>query len=93
MIEIIVSILLLLGSVFVLIASIGFVRFKDIYSRIHAITKASSFGIMLLLLGIGIYSQSILVIFKSMLIIIFVFLTNPLGAHSIIKSFRSKNRN
>ena len=90
MTEIITSILLILGSLLVLIASIGLLRFKDIYCRVHAITKASSLGVVLLLIAISIIFASTWVIIKSVLIIIFVFLTNPLGAHSITRSFKSK---
>ena len=92
MIEIITCILLLIGALFILIASIGLLRFKDIYCRIHAITKASSLGIVLILIATSIYFASFWVIIKSLLIIIFIFLTNPLGAHSIIKSFKSKHQ-
>jgi multisubunit Na+/H+ antiporter MnhG subunit len=47
--------LILAGSLFILIASIGLIRFKDIYSRMHVTTKASSFGIMLILIGVSLY--------------------------------------
>ena len=88
--EIIISILTLIGSLFILTAAIGFLRFKDIYSRIHSITKASSFGISLLLIAVSIYFVSSVVIIKALLIIIFIFLTAPLAAHSIIKSIGNK---
>jgi multicomponent Na+:H+ antiporter subunit G len=88
--EIIISILIILGSLFILIASIGFLRFSDFYSRIHSITKASSFGILLLLIAVSIYFATSIVIIKALLIIVFIFLTAPLAAHSIIKSIKNK---
>lgn len=91
--KIIVSIFILLGSFFILIASIGMVRFKDLYGRLHASTKATSFGILLLLIGVSIYFNDIQVYIKTLLIILFVYLTAPLAAHSISKSYKPKNKN
>lgn len=84
-----ISILLILGSLFILIAAIGLLRFKDFFSRIHASTKATSFGILLILISIAIYFGSWNITIKSILIIIFIYLTAPLAAHSIAKSYKS----
>ncbi len=86
----IVSILLLLGSAFILIAAIGLIRFKDLYSRMHATTKATSFGALLLLIGVSVFFNTPGIYIKSFLIIIFIYLTAPLAAHSIAKSFIEK---
>jgi multicomponent Na+:H+ antiporter subunit G len=88
--KIIISILILLGSFFILIASIGMVRFKDLYGRLHASTKATSFGILLLLVGASIYFNDVQVYVKTLLIIVFIYLTAPLAAHSISKSFKTR---
>jgi len=86
----IISLLILLGSFFMLIASIGMVRFKDLYGRLHASTKATSLGILLLLVGVSIYFKDVQVGVKTLLIILFVYLTAPLAAHSIAKSYKPK---
>lgn len=90
--EIIISILLVLGSLFIMIAAIGLLRFKDFFGRIHAATKATSFGILLLLIAVMIYFDSWSITLKSLLIIIFIYLTAPLAAHSIAKSFDKEKR-
>lgn len=41
----------LIGALLVLIAGIGVVRFDDAMSRLHALTKASTLGVVLVLLG------------------------------------------
>lgn len=41
----------LLGALLVLVAGIGVVRFDDAMSRLHALTKASTLGVVLVLLG------------------------------------------
>jgi multicomponent Na+:H+ antiporter subunit G len=88
--KIIISVLILLGSFFILIASIGMIRFKDLYGRLHASTKATSFGILLLLIGVSLYFNDFQVYVKTLLIILFVYLTAPLAAHSISKSYKPK---
>lgn len=82
------SILLFLGSVFILIAAIGLLRFGESFSRMHATTKATSFGLLLILAGVVFYFLSIIVAIKALLVIVFVYLTAPLAAHSISKTVR-----
>ena len=43
--------LVLAGSVLVLIAAIGMVRFTDVFARMHALSKASTAGALLVLIG------------------------------------------
>jgi len=45
------ELLALLGAVLVLLSAIGVVRFTDIFARLHALAKASTLGILLILLG------------------------------------------
>ncbi len=45
----------LLGSALVLIAGIGVVRFRDPMSRLHALTKASTLGVVLVFLGAAMF--------------------------------------
>ncbi len=91
--KIIISVLILLGTFFILIASIGMVRFKDLYGRLHASTKATSFGILLLLVGVSLYFNEVQVYVKTLLIILFIYLTAPLAAHSISKSYKPTEEN
>ncbi|MDF1573296.1 MAG: monovalent cation/H(+) antiporter subunit G [Bacteroidales bacterium] len=87
------SILLFLGSVFILIASIGLLRFRESFSRMHATTKATSFGLLLILAGVVFYFLSFIVAIKALLVIVFVYLTAPLAAHSISKTVRNTGKN
>lgn len=85
-----ISIFLILGALFILIAAIGMLRFGDFFNRLHASTKATSFGVLLLLIGIAIFFSNWIVTLKALLVIVFIYLTAPLGAHSIAKSFGEK---
>jgi multicomponent Na+:H+ antiporter subunit G len=85
-VELIISVLLITGALFILIASIGILRMPDIYMRMHAATKAPSLGIMLMLLGAMIYFPSAGLIIKSFLIIIFLYLTTPVAANLLART-------
>lgn len=88
--NIVISILILAGAFFILIAAIGLLRFKDLYSRLHASTKAPSFGMFLIVLGVSIFFDTPIVYLKGLFIIIFIYLTAPLAAHAVVKSFRDQ---
>jgi multicomponent Na+:H+ antiporter subunit G len=90
--DLIVSIFFITGSVFILIAAIGLIRFNDLFLRIHAATKSSSFGLLFIIAATSIYFHSFDVYVKSILIIVFIYLTAPLAAHSIVKSFLDNNK-
>jgi len=46
--------LVLLGSVLTLLAAVGMFRFDDVFARMHALTKATVLGILLVLIGAAI---------------------------------------
>ena len=45
------ELLALVGATFIALAALGVVRFEDVFARLHALAKASTFGILLLLAG------------------------------------------
>ena len=51
--DIVASVLLVLGSLMSLLAGIAVLRFPDTMSRIHAATKPQVLGIILLMVGVG----------------------------------------
>ena len=83
-------VLFFLGAFFILVSAIGLLRFPDLYTRMHATTKATSFGLLLLILGTAIFFNTGMVWLKSLLVIIFIYLTAPLASHSIAQSADDK---
>lgn len=79
----IADIITLLGSLCFLIASIGLLRMPDSLARVHAATKASSLGVILLLVAAAIKFPTTGDILMAMLILILVLLTAPMAAQSI----------
>ncbi len=86
MIEWIVFIFLIMGALFILISAIGIIRLPDLFMRMHATTKTNSIGISLILIGTMMAFPQVTNILKGLMIIIFIYLTSPLGAHMIGKA-------
>jgi multicomponent Na+:H+ antiporter subunit G len=78
--------LLFAGGAFMFIGSIGIVRLPDFYARAHAASKIDTMGIMLLLAGLAVHEGLTLVTGKLLIIIVFVAVANPVGAHALARS-------
>lgn len=79
--------LLLLGSGFVLIGSIGLARLPDVFTRLHAPTKATTLGVGSILLGSIVYfSVRQGLSLHEILVTLFLFLTAPVSAHLISRA-------
>lgn len=84
--EILVVALLLLGSCLALVAALGLFRLPDLYTRMHAASKAGTAGSGLLLLAVAIQSGEAGTWIKCLLAIAFFFLTAPVSAHLLAKA-------
>ncbi len=82
-IDIISAILILTGSIFILISSLGLVRMPDIYMRMSATTKAATLGVGNILFGTALYFEEVGILTRAVITIIFLLLTAPVGAHLI----------
>jgi multicomponent Na+:H+ antiporter subunit G len=89
-----VIILVVVGIFFFFTATIGFLRFPDFYSRMHATGIGDTLGLLLTLIGLSIYNlydnpswylgvvQSI----KLISIAVFWFLASPTATHALLRS-------
>ena len=48
------ELLALIGAALVLLSAIGVVRFSDVLARLHALAKASTLGVLLILTGVAV---------------------------------------
>jgi multicomponent Na+:H+ antiporter subunit G len=88
-----VSLLLLAGAAFVLIAAIGVVRLPDALCRMHAATKAGAFGAALLLVGAAAHFGSLDAAVKALLAIAFFYVTAPISGHLLGRAaYRRRDR-
>jgi len=83
MIEAIAGVLILLGAAFTFIAALGLVRLPDIFTRMHASTKAGVLGSSLILIAGGILFADGAVWARVIAAIFFLLLTAPIAAHMI----------
>jgi multicomponent Na+:H+ antiporter subunit G len=86
LVEIVVAFLILLGACLTAVAALGLFRLPDLYTRMHAASKAGTAGSGLLLLAVAIHSGSTEVWIKCLLAIGFFFLTAPISAHLLAKA-------
>lgn len=83
MIDFIAATMMLVGASLALIASIGLHRLPDLFSRMHAATKPATLGLVLTLTGVAIALGDLSADAKLGAVIIFQFVTAPIGAHLI----------
>ena len=67
-------ILLIAGSIFYLAGTLGLLRFPDIYTRLHALTKADNVGLGLTIIGLALQLDSWSGVGKLLLIWVLVLL-------------------
>lgn len=59
---------LVVGTLFYVVGTVGLLRFPDVYTRLHALTKVDNLGLGLLSIGLILQAPTIALIFKYMLI-------------------------
>lgn len=85
-VEILIAVLILLGAGLTFVAALGLFRLPDLYTRMHAASKAGTAGSGLLLLAVAIQSGDADTWIKCLLAIVFFFLTAPVSAHLLAKA-------
>ena len=96
LINVIVTLFLAAGIIFMFTGVIGLLRFPDFYTRLHATGKCDTLGEVLIIAGLLLYHLFVyspgaelsvkLVPVKLLFLIIFIFLANPTATHAIIKA-------
>jgi multicomponent Na+:H+ antiporter subunit G len=78
--------LLVIGTLFVLLAGVGVFRMPDLFSRMQASTKAGTLGVGCLLVAVGLHFGDLGVATRALLVVAFLFLTAPVAAHMIAQA-------
>ncbi|MEA1940374.1 MAG: monovalent cation/H(+) antiporter subunit G [Candidatus Caldatribacteriota bacterium] len=89
-------IFLAIGVLFNCLGSIGLLRFPDVYTRLHAATKATTFGSIFTSLAVIIYgfyqwnvvgdSKFGVLALHTIVALVCLIITNPTGAHAIARA-------
>ncbi|MTZ15692.1 Na+/H+ antiporter subunit G [Stutzerimonas degradans] len=87
-IELLVTVCLIVGSLFALVGAIGLYRLPDFYTRLHGPTKATTLGVGGIVIASMIFfgSRTEGLSLHELLITLFLFLTAPVSAHMLAKA-------
>ncbi|MAU94460.1 MAG: Na+/H+ antiporter subunit G [Fulvimarina sp.] len=83
---ILAGLLVVAGSAFAAVAALGILRLPDIYTRMHAASKAGSVGSGMMLLALALVANSGPEALRAIAAIAFFLLTAPLSAHLLAKA-------
>lgn len=91
--EILISAFLIISGIFGFVGSYGLVKLKDSVQRLHAPTKATTLGVGGVLIASMIYffAKTGQVSIHELLITLFLFLTAPITANFIAKTYMARN--
>lgn len=87
MVDYLTGLLMLIGSIFCLVASVGIIRLPDALTRMHAATKAGTLGTGLLIIAEALFYRQLGISLRAATVIALVFLTAPVAAHLIGRAF------
>ena len=87
MIEIAVCAALLVGTGFIVVSALGLLRLPDVYSRMHAVTKATTLGLAGVLAASALFNFGAgRTVIGELLTMWFILMTNPVGGYMIARS-------
>lgn len=81
--DFIATVFLIIGAVFFVAGAVGLVRFPDVYTRLHALTKSDNVGLGFIIMGLTVQSGSWFVAGKLLLIWVLVLAAGASVAHLI----------
>jgi len=70
-----------IGVVFLFLGSFGILRLPDVYNRLQAGTKCTTFGAFFTIIGVGVMEPTWF--WKTLIIALFILLTNPISNHAL----------
>ena len=78
--------LVLAGALFGLLAAVGVLRLPDLYTRLHAASKAGLVGAGLILCAVAVVSFDGPVLLRAVLGLLFLLLSTPVSAHLLARA-------
>ena len=74
------------GAVFFVAGTVGLLRFPDVFTRLHALTKADNVGLGLVVLGLALQAPSLAVAGKLLLIWLLVVIASASACHLVARA-------
>ena len=91
LIELFSYLFILIGSILILVGSIGLLRLPDVFSRIHAVGMIDTAGIGFIILGLLLHSGFSSTSIKLIIMGAILFFTSPISGHAVAISAKQNN--
>ena len=78
--------LISVGVVFFIAGTMGLLRFPDLFTRLHALTKADNLGLGFIVAGLALYNGSLIVTIKLVLVWLLVMMSSAVASHLIAQA-------
>jgi len=79
--------LITLGTLFLIVSSIGLITLPDFYTRAHAVAKSETFAVFLLFTGLLFRPELTLEAgLRLVVIILFMVIANPTAVHALVRA-------
>jgi multicomponent Na+:H+ antiporter subunit G len=89
LLDIVVLTLLTVGAFFFAAGSVGVLRFPDVYTRLHALTKADNLGLGFVVVALSLKSGSPIIAAKLVLTWILVLVAGATAGHLVSQAART----
>jgi len=83
--DILILIFLVSGLFFYFVGAVGLIRMPNAFTRMHATTKCDTLGAGLVFIAVMIHQGFSMVSLTVLIVLIFIWLTNPTAAHYLAK--------
>ena len=81
--------LVVAGMFFLVVSTVGLLRLPDLYTRIHAVAKSETVGLLLIFGGLLFFPQVTWeVAVRLILVLVFSVLANPTAVHALARAAR-----
>ena len=77
------AVIMAAGFFFVAVGVLGVLRLPDFYTRLHAVGKADTLGVALMVLGLAVIEGATRNSLKMLLIVLFIAIANPVTTHAL----------
>lgn len=91
MIDALGAVLLVAGTSFLLLSAVGILRLPDFYTRTHAVAKAETLGLLLVVAGLVVLHRLGPGTVQLLLVAAFAYVVNPVASHALSRS-AARNR-
>jgi multicomponent Na+:H+ antiporter subunit G len=79
------ALLAVFGALFFIAGTVGLLRLPDLFSRLHALTKADNLGLGMIMIAVLLQVPQLLFALKMLLLWVLVMVSGATGAHLIAK--------